>query len=135
MPDVGYDQRVVWILRQNGIGPFQLKEQYAAYKDKRAAFEAGYGTVDEVAALITPGVAAMLDLEDQMLADFTAEQQAPQPALVEESPGLLSRLLSRPCVDESTFWLIYTVVCYLTLILVFAVIVKWLGHQHPNPHL
>ena len=118
-----YDQQVVWILRQNGIGPAQLKQQYVDYKDQRAAFEAGYGTADEMAALITPGVAAMLDLEDQMLADFTAEQQAPQPALVEESPGLLSRLLSRPCVDASTFWLIYIVVCYLTVILVCAVMV------------
>jgi hypothetical protein len=76
VPDLTYDQRVVWILRQNGIGPFQLKEQYAAYKDKRAAFEAGFGTVDEMTVLVTPGVAAMLDLEDQMLADFTAVQQA-----------------------------------------------------------
>ena len=79
MPDPAYDQRVVWILRQNGIGPFQLKEQYAAYKDKRAAFEAGYGTADDVAVLVTPGVAAMLDLEDQMLADFTAEQKMATP--------------------------------------------------------
>jgi hypothetical protein len=74
MPELTYDQRIVWILRQNGIGPFQLKEQYAAYKDQRAAFEAGYGTVGDMTVLITPGVAGMLDLEDQVRAEFTAAQ-------------------------------------------------------------
>jgi len=70
-----YDQRVVWILRQAGLTPAQLKQQYVGYEDQRAAFEAGYGTVDDVTARITPGVAGMLDLEDRMLADFTAARR------------------------------------------------------------
>jgi hypothetical protein len=111
MPDLTYDQRLAWILRQNRIGPFQLKEQYAAYKDKRAAFEAGYGTADEMAVLITPGVAAMLDLEDQMLADFTAVQST----VTEETPS--RRLWS---MDDSMYY--FTIVCCVATLLVATVV-------------
>lgn len=72
-----YDDRLRWILAQARLTPQDLLDQYAAYHDTRRAFEAGYSTVDNLTSLVTPPVAAMLDLEDMMAAE---------PPLVERPP-------------------------------------------------
>lgn len=69
-----YTRQVAWILRQERLTAPQLMRQYTGYKDQREVFESGCGTVGDMTALITPGVAAMLDLEDRMLADLTADR-------------------------------------------------------------
>ena len=118
MPDPDYIQRVAWILRQNQLTPELLSWQYVAYKDQRAAFEAGYSTIDDMAALITPGVAAMLDLEDQILADSTAVQaQQPAPAV-----QIRAWVAWAAWAAEGLFWAGYVLACFTVICMVLALI-------------